>query len=537
MVKKAIDVGLEELIKKMDIEERKADSSIKGYFFQIHLTLNRVLSSDIDTTEYYIEKVEDILEREDLVNEDGKINIVQVKHHETKTTDSKYTEPLLYFYKNFLIAKTGGSSDVFRFILIKYDYSGEKDVEEILKSALKSKAKKNIELQGEIQQLINGIGSDNKDLEKEFINNCKIITSLDLKSTMDKNISIIRDVFKEDKEKVDLAEDFYSWAWTYVVNNFSNHGFYLTKKKLIYLFNSKVNEIRNFLVDHRWNAMETLVTNLGANFESMGANINTIKEDISDLKKENEVAENNDIKVTMSKLIEALEEEINHDEYYEEIEGIQYLDEELLKILNEIKSFILNQLEESDDKKYYFLISLIPESISKEDFLSNKVKYFYKHTHNIDTFLRRLVKIYFYKKHIEKTVNDISELLGFIGNGYWMIKAKEDSKDYYVNLLGGYDKSSRIWGLNTLMKKYIYCYDNNYPDLILFKGNKKGEISKIDISKGQSDNIGVIKRRIDRKKRELHIKCINCLKDDDYNDYSDCANIFKFGCEIERWKS
>jgi hypothetical protein len=539
MAKEVIRNSLDEIIKLMDIEERKADSSIKGYFFQINLTLYRVLSSAIATTEHYIEKIEDILEREDLVKVDGKINIIQVKHHETTTTDSKYTEPLLYFYKNFLIAKNGGLAESFKFTLIKYDFSGDKDVETILSAGLISRAKKNIELQEEISEIISKIGIPKILLEKEFISNCEIITSLDMESIMGKNVDLIRGLFEGDNEKITLAESFYAWAWKYVIDNFSNSDFYLTKKKLIEMFSQKAEEIQNSLVDQSWLQMKESLSQLGANVQTIGVDITTIKEDISHIRKDSDVELNLEIKFFISNLIDELKEAINNDDYDEEFADIEFLSDELLKMLDEIKNLILDNIEGSDEEKYYFLISLIPESINKEDFLRNKMTFFYKHTHNIETFVRRLLKIYFYKKHIEKTVSDCSELFAFVGNGHWMLKAKnaDTNTEYYVNLLGGHDKSSRVSGLNTLMKKYLFCYDNNFPDLILFKGNKKGNISKIDISKGESNNIRTIKRRIDRKNKDLLLKCITCLKDDDFGNYSDCANIFKFGCEIELWKN
>lgn len=536
MAKQGIDTSIDEVIEKMDLEERKADSSIKGYFFQIHLTLNRILNSDLEDTKYYIEKIEDILEREDLVKEDGKINIIQVKHHETMTTDSKYTEPLLYFYMNFLVAKNYGKTNLFKFTLIKYDYSGEKDVNRIIRAGLESKAVKNLELQEKITKLIAEIKIDNRELEEEFISCCEIITSLDLKSIKEKNVQIIHDFFNDDKMKSSLAENFYSWAWTYVINNFTQEDFYLTKRNLLDLFTEKIDEIQNFVVDQRWVIMEEALSELGDSIKLIGTDITAIKDGVTSLQKVSEVTINKNITQFISRLIDDLKEEINNDYFEEENDSIEFLSDELLNLVDEIKAIILSNIEESDEKKYYFLVSLSPESINKEEFLTDRLKYFFKQEYNIDSFLRRLVKIYFHKKHIEKTVNDSSELFEFVGNGLWMLKAKENDKDYYVNLLGGHDKSSKASGLNTLMKKYIYSYDNNYPDLILFKGKKKGEISKIDISRGESNNIGIMRRRIDRKKKDLHLKCITCLKDDDFNDYSDCANIFKFGCELGVWK-
>lgn len=540
MAEDIIPINLDEIIKLIDVEERKADSSIKGYFFQIHLTLNRVLSSDIATKEHYIEKIEDILEREDLVKEDGKINIIQVKHHETLTTDSKYTEPILYFYKNFLIAKGGGVADLFKFTLIKYDFSGDKDVERILNAGLISKGQKNMELQGEISQLIRKIGIPQEELENEFIENCEIITTLDIKSIKENNVSLIQGLFEGDEDKKLLAENFYAWAWIYVINNFSSSDFYLTKKKLIDMFSQKAGEIQNALVDQRWLQMEVSLSGIGEKVESIGEDVTTIKSGVTQLIKEKDEDLNLGITSHICDLINDLKEEIISEDYDdEEFNDIEYLSDELIKMLDEIKDFILNNIKENDEKKYYFLISLVPVSIGKEDFSMNKINFFFKHSHNIDTFIRRLLKIYFYKKYIEKTVSACSDLFEFVGSGHWMLKAKNNDTglEYYVNLLGGYDKSNKFSGLNALMKKYLFSYDGNFPDLILFKGNKKGYVSKIDISKGDINNIKNVKKRIDRKNKDLLLKCITCLKDDDFGTYSDCANIFKFGCEIEIWKS
>lgn len=539
MKKEIIPINLDEIIQLMDVEERKADSSIKGYFFQIHLTLYRVLSSNVATTEHYIEKIEDILEREDLVKADGKINIIQVKHHETTTTLSKYTEPLLYFYKNFLIAKNGGVSEAFKFTLIKYDYSGDKDVESVLRAGLISEAKKNIELQVEISELISKIGIPKILLEKEFISNCEIITSLDMKAIMEKNIDLIRGLFVGHQEKIALAENFYAWAWTYVIDNFSNSDFYLTKIKLMEMFSQKAEEIQNFLVDQRWVQMEMSLSQIGEKVGTIGVDVTAIKTGVSQLIKDRDEELNTEITFLINNLIDDLKEEINSDDYDEEYQDIEYLSDELLKMLDEIRDFILCNINENDEKKYYFLISLVPVSISREDFFKNKINFFYKHAHNIETFVRRLLKIYFYKKFVEKSVSHCSDLFLFVGNGHWMLIAKNSDTniEYYVNLLGGHDKSSRFSGLNALMKKYLFSYDGNLPDLILFKGNKRGYVSKIDISKGDTSNIKNVKKRIDRKNKDLLLKCITCLKDDDFGDYSDCANIFKFGCEIELWKS
>ncbi|MCC3377788.1 hypothetical protein, partial [Cohnella sp. REN36] len=85
---------------------------------------------------------EDILEKTDVIKQDEKINIIQVKHHETQTYDSTYTEAILYFYKNFLIAKINRLSQYFNFTLVKYDLSGEKDIGTIFTKSLASTSKK-----------------------------------------------------------------------------------------------------------------------------------------------------------------------------------------------------------------------------------------------------------------------------------------------------------------------------------------------------------------------------------------------------------
>jgi len=536
MAEQTIDLSIEEVIKKMDIIERKADSSIKGYFYQIHLTLKQVLNSDFEKTEYYIEKIEDILQREDLIKEEGKINIIQVKHHETKTTDSKYTEPLLYFYKSFLIAKQAGKSEVFKFTLMKYDHSEDKNARRILEAGLVSKAEKNIQLQGEIETLISDINIDRYTLEQEFLSGCNIITTSNLQSTIQDNINAIQLIFAEDTYKAKLAKEFYSLAWTYVVDNFAVEDFYLTKKLLKDLFIQRADQIEEYVVDNRWIMMERSLTSLGRDIKDVRVGITTIKDGINEIKEASRVNVTNKVHSFLSALIDDLKEEVNDDEYDEEVNEVEVLCDELLTMLDEIKDTILNQIQQGDEQKYYFLISLIPVPINKEEFLEDQISYFYKHKHEIETFLRRLLKIFFYKKHIEKTVIKCIEIFEFIGNGIWMLKEKNNNKEYYVNLLGGEDKTKRASGLNTLMKKYIYSYDNNFPDLIFFKGSKKGNISKIDISKGEIKNIKQVRRRIDKKDQDLFIKCINCLKEDEYNNYLDCKNIFKLGCEIESWK-
>ncbi|MDA4081887.1 MULTISPECIES: hypothetical protein [Bacillus] len=535
MSEQQLYIKLADTIKKMDNIERNADSSLKGYFFQIHFTLNKVLCLEGNNIKVYVEKVEDVLE--DALQEEGKIRIIQVKHHETKTYNSTYTEPMLYLYKSFLISKIDNVSDYFDFNLVKYDLSNEREAEEVFQSALKSGSKKNLKIKDEIQKLEQEISIEKIQLYDEFLNLCRITTSLDIENTVSSSKQYIKEMFAGEDEKLKLIDDFYGWAWVHIVDNLDKKDFYITKNLLRELFLGKVVNIKEYLENQNWKDMKNSFDNININLSDIGQNVEEIRGDIKNVRKgiatlvkEKENDENGLILIFINQIIKEIKDEIEDEEYDDELEeeGIELLSDILVASLNEIRDFILKQIE-NDLGKYYFLLSIVTTSIDEIDFQTNKIQHFYQCSNDIKTFIRRLTKIYFYKKYIEKSIKRIGEMFNFVGKGIWMISAKDN---YNINLLGGEDSSKRNSCINSLMKKYRYNYDNNFPDLILLKGNKRGSVSDLDITKGSNQHINYAKKRIDKREREIFLKCINCLDEGDYSTVKDCTNIFKFGCEI-----
>ncbi|MDN4075851.1 hypothetical protein [Fictibacillus terranigra] len=145
-------VNLEQTINELhDLNaERDAFSSISGYFFQFELTLLHILydGSEKDAfsdkeckATYKVETIEDYVKyyKKD---DKGYIRLAQMKHHVSKTTNSKYYSAVLSLYYTYLnfIEKNETNIEL-RATIFHYDMSPVKDIYTVLTSAIESEDK------------------------------------------------------------------------------------------------------------------------------------------------------------------------------------------------------------------------------------------------------------------------------------------------------------------------------------------------------------------------------------------------------------
>lgn len=521
------------IISQIDNPARSAESSIKGYFFQIDATIKRILECDNDSTRFYIEKVEDILEVGDFIKEHDKINVVQVKHHEKDTDNSDYYKPLLYFYLSYLIIKNANLEKHFLFILVKFDETKEqKYINNIIEEALISENKGYVSIIAKIRDLETEISETRTVLVGEFSSICNIVSYQSYNDLMEENIKLLKSMYVGDESKAKIAQDLYGKAWVHIKNGITKKDFYVTKSDLKNLFQESYEEIMDYILDINWKDFRDFLRGLSAQINRMD---NTLIEASQNIKlmvgnKLDEIIYDCVLDIIQSIDDYGYDSKINEQDYRTVGEVFRS------EIFNEVQSFILTNIEGSPSKQFYFLISVLPNYIVEQEFLKNPLNNFLKYSKDICSFIRRLSQIYYYRKYKKGDVKSLTELVHIDNNGIWLVK----HNDFSFSLIGGDDFTSGGYSqINKICKKYYDFYGSNYPDILLYKVNKerRGKVSTIDITKvGENPNttyyISRMQRKITERNRDLFVQCLNCLQEEDYESYSMCENIFCGKCEV-----
>lgn len=531
---------ISDLINKLDDVERQADSSIKGYFYQVDVTLQRILDCKDANKKFYIEKIEDILEVGN-VNYDGEfINIVQVKHHEKKTTNSTYYKPILYFYLSFLKIKEKNIEDKFKFTLIKYDESNLKDVRSVLNDGL-LKSKDNEKLREKINIFEKKIKINRKELFDKFEKVTTIIHLSDYSKLINENIDKLK--YIKNEKDYEMCKNFYGFLWIYLKDNFLKNDFSITREKLLNVLEKNMEKLNENLQDKNWQQLQCQVVNIDKKLNDIDVTtknteriIQGIKDDISILKEDKY---NKNIKIKVKECIHKISDNIQGYDYDDEIYNNLTIEDIFCRnMLNEFEKFIDQNLNSINDEKY-FLLSIMSKYSSEGDLDNLSTDELNKNEYIIESYIIRLIEIYYYLKFIRKDISQLNELIYIDNKKIWHLKfIHKDKGEIFISLLGGEDKDpkSRCSELNLISRKYENFYDDKYPDLLLYKSEKRGLFSRLDISKykDQPRYITKMKKKITKIERDICIKCLSCLEENEFDEYGKCENLFNYKCGGEK---
>lgn len=538
---------IKKLIEELDDKDRQADSSIKGFFYQIDVTLKRILN-DEDCKEFCIEKIEDILELGNVANDGNYINIVQVKNHERETTDSTYYKPIAYFYLSFLKIKEKQLEDKFRFTLLKYDKSESKNVKSIINDVLNiSKDKSFNSLRSKIKVLEQKVNINQNKLMDEFYRLVSFIDMGEYSNLVKENINKLKEIFNC---TYDVAENYYGFLWVYIKKNFFEQKMKasISKKVLLEELKNNINDITEFLLDENWRYMKDIIFSINKKLNSIEETVKDSNGKIGSIEKITMETLETTRALTSTKAdnlcnlvyrcIASIKDRIIGYECERQIYK-DFTAEDIFchKILDEIQEFIKSNINSDYDVKY-FLVSISSKYASNGELekISNKDIDYEKNV--IESYIVRLSQIYYFRKYIKEDATCLKDLIYIDDKKIWHIRFKhEDKGDVYVSLLGGigHDPTNRCLELSSILRKYDNFYRDKYPDLMLYNNKgKKGYVSKLEISKykddGNTAHIKKVKRNIAKIDRDIFIKCLGCMEEDDFEEYKKIANLFKFEC-------
>ncbi|MBY0029884.1 hypothetical protein ACQKJG_23220 [Priestia megaterium] len=263
---------------------RDAFASINGYFYQFELTLLHLLNDGCNNdsfedkncdASYRLETIEDYVKYY-VEGERGFIRVAQIKHHTTKTSNSKYFEATLYLYYNYLnFIKKNNSNIEYLARIFHYDLSEGKEISSVLEGAFKSnenKKRKEKEDKGEkkknhkedIVDKILKTGLDNAENRNRF---CQIARFIKTESH--------KDVTECLQEKLELRygaihpthtpEHLYASAVSKLIDA-GKKGNELTLKKLDAFFDEKIEVMENFyelkIVDYVMGLIDSNITSV-----------------------------------------------------------------------------------------------------------------------------------------------------------------------------------------------------------------------------------------------------------------------------------
>ncbi|MGM0411082.1 MAG: hypothetical protein ACQEQF_10020 [Bacillota bacterium] len=487
-------------IESLSINEREADYSLMGYFYQLDLTLHRILIDNSDKS-YQLEKIEDYVSVS--LNQVGaSIKAVQIKYHINKVTNSTIYKPLFYGYISFLkYLKISPKNINFELeLLIGSDSQVEVDKTIALDNILecipfdeKYKSFKSMwekYFTGENPKLI-----DNECLRRQYLKKLQITEGYSYDKLNNEIFEIIENTHNVPKPRI---KNYYSLYWN-TIREFCEN---LSKKE----FNKS--ELRSII--------------------ESGIDANPLIEDKDFFESEqyNEYTKYNIISL-LSHYIEENKSRIkDYLQYDPDLETIAS------KYLNDIYPLINKVLLDNFNTRLgrqSFLNALTGEKIVFNNKLNNEIELFRENKENIKSYLVRLAKLLI---HLDIDTLEMAKRMIDI-EGIWKLIEVDERGDALL-MAGLIDSSEALHYrkavLGEIVKKHIEMdeyFDVIYLDQIGIKCDKICPY-EIDLEHPESSYDSLPQDNISNYYR---VECLSCLDPNDIQNFIDCKYLIKKECK------